>query len=293
MKQLYHVEYSGRTASLNAMAGALKLPHKKLVKLVEEMSMQNLIKLDQNILQLTQSGREYALKVIRVHRLWEKYLSERTGFDKSEWHDRAEEKEHALTQEQTDQLYRALGNPRFDPHGDPIPTEDGEIMETNWKPLSGLADNAMATIVHLEDEPEVIYNQIVEKKLHIGSQIKITSSDDHEVKFYSEGSEYALSPIIASNISVKELSEKEIFEEKIVRLSSLEPGEKAMISSISPECRGENRRRLLDLGFVTGSMIETEFESPMKEPKAYSIRNTIIALRDDQADLILIKKVNE
>ena len=166
-------------------------------------------------------------------------------------------------------------------------------METNWKPLSGLADNAMATIVHLEDEPEVIYKQIVEKKLHIGSQIKITSSDDHEVKFYSEGSEYALSPIIASNISVKELSEKEIFEEKIVRLSSLEPGEKAMISSISPECRGENRRRLLDLGFVTGSMIETEFESPMKEPKAYSIRNTIIALRDDQSDLILIKKVNE
>jgi len=293
LKQLYHVEYSGRKASLNAMAGALKISDKKLLKLVEEMSLRNLIKFEKNTLRLTPSGNDYALKIIRVHRLWEKYLSERTGIDKSEWHDRAELKEHELTKEETDQLYRELGNPRFDPHGDPIPTETGEIIESNWKSLSGLPNNSSAKIVHIEDEPDVIYQQILKKKLHIGSQVKIISSDDHEVKFFSEGNRYELSPIVASNISVEDLKQQEIFEEDMVRLSSLKTGEKALITGISTECRGASRRRLLDLGFIADSIIETEFASPMNEPKAYSIRNTIIALRGDQADLILIKKINE
>lgn len=291
LKQLYHVEYSGRRASLNAMAGALKISDTKLLTLVEEMSVQKLLKVEEHTLNLTPSGNDYALKIIRVHRLWEKHLSERTGIDKSEWHGRAEAKEHLLTEEQTDQLYQELGRPRFDPHGDPIPTETGEIIASNWNPLSGLSVGKAARIVHIEDEPDVIYKQIVKQKLHIGSHIKITSSDDNKVKFYSEGDQYELSPIVASNISVEELNEQEVYEEDMVRLSSLQTGERATIVGISSECRGANRRRLLDLGFIAGSMIETEFESPMKEPKAYSIRNTIIALRDDQADLILIKKI--
>ena len=128
LKQLFHVEYSRRTAGLNAMAGALKLSHARLVKIIELMSSRNLIHQSQETLSLTPEGRDYALKIIRVHRLWEKYLSEKTGIDKREWHDRAEEMEHALTQEQADKLYKYLGNPRFDPHGDPIPTPKGEMI---------------------------------------------------------------------------------------------------------------------------------------------------------------------
>lgn len=293
LKQLYHVEYSGKKASLDAMAGALKIPHRKLVKLVEEMSVSRLIELDGNTLKLTPSGRDYGLKIIRVHRLWEKYLSEKTGFDKSEWHDIAEEKEHKLTQEQTDELYRDLGSPRFDPHGDPIPTEKGEIIETDWIPLSGLQPDAVARIVHLEDEPDVIYQQILNKKLHIGSQVKVISSDNNEIRFFCEGGEYEFSPIVASNISVKLLDHENEFSEEARRLSSLRPGEQGEILGISSECRGANRRRLLDLGFIAGTSIECEFENPLDEPKAYSIRNTIIALRNDQSDLIIIRKINE
>ncbi len=291
LKQLYHVEYSGRSASLNAMAGALKLSIKKLLRLIEFMTDRNLMRFDQNTLQLTDSGRDYALKIIRVHRLYEKYLSEKTGFDKSEWHDRAELKEHTLTADQTDELYQVLGNPRFDPHGDPIPTASGEILQPKWQPLSSLKENITARIVHIEDEPDVIYRQIIDKKLHIGSQVKMVAADENHIRFYSEGNEYEFSPIVASNVSVEELTEKESFEENMVRLSALAPGERARVLGISSECRGMNRRRLLDLGFTNGSEIEAEFDSPMKEPKAYTIRNTLIALRGDQADLILIKKV--
>ncbi len=290
LKQLYHVEASGKSTSITGLSGALGISNNKMFSLIEEMvNLQLIVTKDDNIL-LTDEGKDYALKIIRVHRLWEKYLSEKTGIDKREWHDRAEQKEHQLTPEQAENLYQQLGRPRFDPHGDPIPTEQGHVVEFNSVPLSSLAKGSMARIKHIEDEPEVIYQQIIAKKLHIGSQVKVIESTDAHVRFYSEGMEYTLSSIVACNISVMELSEEEIFDEDKVRLSSLDEGAKAKILGISSECRGSARRRLMDLGFIKGTKIETEFKGPNSNPKAYKIRNTLIALRNDQADLILIEK---
>lgn len=291
LKQLYHVEYSGKRATLNAMAGALKINDQKLVSLIEYMSALELIQVKENTILLTDDGRDYALKIIRIHRLWEKYLSEKTGIHKSEWHERAEKMEHALSADEAEALYQQLGSPRYDPHGDPIPLKSGEIIGTIGVPLSSLKPNTRAKITHIEDEPDVIYKQIIEKKLLIGQQIKLIDVDDHQVKFFSEGEQYVLSNIVASNIGVKLLTAEEEFEEQKVRLSALQEGEKARILGISRECRGANRRRLMDFGFINGAIIETGLNGPLKEPKAYLIKNTMIALRNDQADLILIEKM--
>ncbi|MCH7524221.1 MAG: ferrous iron transport protein A, partial [Bacteroidetes bacterium] len=82
----------------------------------------------------------------------------------------------------------------------------------------------------------------------------------------------------------------EIVEENMVRLSSLKENETARILGISKESRGDNRRRLLDLGFVKGTKISIDLISPMKNPIAYLVKGTSIALRKDQASKILIKK---
>lgn len=288
LKQLYHVGNSGKATGITALAGALKLSESKAVDQIESMSRSGLIKTVNDTLELTTSGKQYALRIVRVHRLWEKYLSEKTGFDKSEWHDLAEEKEHRLNAEETERLYQDLGRPRFDPHGDPIPTEQGEVMDSISKPLPSLPPNTVGKIVHIEDEPEVIYRQIISKKLHIGSQIKITASNDHEIRFHAEGIEYELSPVVGSNISILPLSEQDQYEGGKTRLSGLDEGASAIVSGISAECRGANRRRLLDLGFIKGTPVQTEFNGPSANPKAYKIRNTLIALRNDQADMILI-----
>lgn len=291
LKQLYHVEYGGKRATLNAMAGALKIEYDQLVPLIESMSTSGLIHVQGDSIRLTDEGKDYALKIIRVHRLWEKYLSEKTGIHKSEWHQRAEKMEHTLTQEQADDLYQKLGSPRYDPHGDPIPTRSGEIIESNSQPLCSLSVGDIAKIIHIEDEPPVIYKQIIKEKLHIGQQLKVVKSSENNTTFESEGVKHKLSHIIASNIGVKTLNEQEVYEGRMVRLSSLKLGEKAKVIGISRECRGANRRRLMDFGFINGTIIETEMVSPSREPKAYLIKNTLIALRNDQADLILIEKV--
>ncbi|MGB5462911.1 MAG: iron dependent repressor, metal binding and dimerization domain protein [Aureibaculum sp.] len=290
LKQLYHDENSGKEATINNVTRSLKFNDGLIVDVLKKMSIIELIELKGDVLKLTNSGRDYALRIVRVHRLWEKYLAEKTGFDKKEWHDRAEAMEHQLNHEETNLLAMQLGNPIFDPHGDPIPTKLGKIADVNGVALSILPTNTIGKITHIEDEPEVIYKQILAENIHIGSQIRVVENNPERIVFYAEGEEFKLAPVVASNITVDILEKDIVVEENTVRLSSLKLNEKASILGISKECRGENRRRLLDLGFVKGTIISIDMESPLKNPVAYLVKGTSIALRNDQASKILIQK---
>lgn len=290
LKQLYHYENSGKEVNINSLTGVLKFNDNLVIDIINKMIVNELIQFDGDVLKLTNSGRDYALRIVRVHRLWEKYLAEKTGFDKIEWHDRAEEMEHRLSYEETDILATKLGNPMYDPHGDPIPTKQGKIAKVNGVVLSSLAVNCIGKITHIEDEPEVIYKQILAENIHIGSQIRVVENNTERVVFYAEGEEFKLAPIVAANITVTLLEKDIIVEENTVRLSSLKENEFAKIAGISKECRGDNRRRLLDLGFVKGTEISIDLISPLQNPKAYLVKGTSIALRNNQASKILIQK---
>ncbi|RLD30106.1 MAG: DNA-binding protein [Bacteroidetes bacterium] len=290
LKHLYHSENSGKEDNVNALTRALKFKDSIIVDVIKKMAINELIQFDGDILKLTNSGRDYALRIVRVHRLWEKYLAEKTGYDKKEWHEMAESKEHELSNEETNLLATQLGNPIYDPHGDPIPTNTGKMADVHGEFLSSLGVNTVGKIVHIEDEPDVIYKQILAENIHIGSQIRVVENNNQRVVFYAEGEEFKLAPIVAANITVAVLEKDEVVEENIVRLSNLKDGEIAHILGISKESRGDNRRRLLDLGFVRGTEICIDLMSPMKDPIAYLVKGTSIALRRDQASKILIKK---
>ena len=288
LKQLYRMENSGLIADTNALTNALKMKDKLIIDAIHKMAVTELVELEGEQVKLTREGREYALRIIRVHRLWEKYLAEKTGFDKTEWHERAEEMEHQLSGDEADRLALQLGFPIFDPHGDPIPTVKGQIKALDGIPLSSLEADSVGRIVHIEDEPDAIYRQILAENIHIGSKLRVAERNNERVVFYSEGEEFVLAPVVASNITV--VLEEDVPEESAVRLTSLKENETAKVAGISKECRGENRRRLLDLGFVRGAEISVDLRSPMQNPVAYSIKGTSIALRHDQASKILIRK---
>lgn len=72
-------------------------------------------------------------------------------------------------------------------------------------------------------------------------------------------------------------------------LSSLAPGQRARVSHLSPACTGAERRRMLDLGFVSDTIVEVDMRSPGGDPTAYRVRGTLIALRREQASLIYVK----
>src|SRR5205807_889240 len=87
--------------------------------------------------QLTAQGRRAALRMIRRHRLLELYLTQQLGYDWGSVHAEAERLEHAVSDELIDRMARALGDPQYDPHGDPIPTAAGEIEEAELGPWLG------------------------------------------------------------------------------------------------------------------------------------------------------------
>lgn len=76
----------------------------------------------------------------------------------------------------------------------------------------------------------------------------------------------------------------------IKKLSELKKGEKAMISKIN--LNGLTRRRLFDLGFIPGTIIQVVFESPLGDPVAYLVKDTLIALRREESEKIEVELIN-
>jgi DtxR family Mn-dependent transcriptional regulator len=100
---------------------------------------------------LTESGRGVALEVLRHHRLLERYLSEELGVPWDRVHEEAEVLEHVLSEELEERIAAKLGHPAQDPHGDPIPTREGEVPETETLSLAELQPGDRATIVRVSD----------------------------------------------------------------------------------------------------------------------------------------------
>ena len=98
-----------------------------------------------------------------------------------------------------------------------------------------------------------------------------------------------LAPAVAANVTVQPLPDDAVDQLCVRRLSGLAAGQRAIVASISPACRGVERRRLLDLGLVPGTEVSAEFASPAGDPVAYRVRGALIALRNQQADMICIE----
>lgn len=241
---------------------------------------------------LTESGKRYALKIIRRHRLLEKYLSEHSGYHPTEWHEQACKEEHNLSEEKQEQIAAQLGHPLFDPHGDPIPTEEGQIEPVKGISADKLTEDQYIRVLHIEDEPTSVFREIEAIGLFRGAVFHLIRNDSCGMQISFEGENFALSPEAAHNLTVKPCSDEKLLDlaQQTVKLTTLREGEEAAIAGISKACRGMNRRRLLDLGFVRGSRISIDLTSPLGNPTAYVIRGSTIALRHDQARYILIYK---
>ncbi|WP_159022245.1 metal-dependent transcriptional regulator [Formosa sp. L2A11] len=290
LKQLYHFETSNNRVDMKTLVQILDFKNTDIVEAVKKMTINDLIYSESDVLKLTEEGRDYALRIVRVHRLWERYLADKTGIHKKEWHDRAESMEHRLSHDEADELAEHLGHPKFDPHGDPIPTKTGKMASVHGVELPLLPVGSIGKITHIEDEPEVIYKQILAEHIYMGSLLKVIENNSTRIVFESEGEEFKLAPIVAANLTVALIEKEVVLEDNITRLSSLEENETAKIIGISKENRGDSRRRLLDLGFVKGSNVSIDLLNPLGNPNAYLIKGTSIALRKDQASKILIKK---
>ncbi len=294
LKHIYKCEANGRRPTVESVSGALQVSRDEATGLLDRMVTHHLLQLTEGELHLTAAGQEYALYIIRAHRLWERYLADETGFPEDEWHDRADRLEHAISAAEVDALSAKLGHPIHDPHGDPIPGVKGDFVPHGGQPLTRMASGQSAHIVHLEDEPPVVYAQLVAEGLHPGMDLLVTEVSPQRIRFMADGEEHILAPMMAANISVEPLSRDQASGiGPSDRLSDLKPGQTAWVVSISPSCRGLERRRFMDLGILPGTIVKAEMVSPSGDPTAYLVRGALIALRKEQASLINITREPE
>ena len=290
LKHLYHQEDKGLLATIESLSGVLGLKRDPAAHLLTKLEAQKMIQSQQYGFGLTAEGRAYALRIIRVHRLWERYFADETGLQATEWHAVAEQREHYTTLEEAEALSKQMGNPLLDPHGDPIPTFNGELPPPSGLPLTDLPVGELARVTHIEDEPELLYAQLVAQGLHPGMQIRVIDKSPGRIQFIAEGEEIKLAPVVAANITTVPLPKGYEIAGPHETLTALRLGESGVVLGISKNCRGMQRRRLMDLGIVPGTEIIAELRSPSGNPTAYNIRGAMIALRKEHAHLVHIQR---
>jgi DtxR family Mn-dependent transcriptional regulator len=291
LKFFAECEYEEQRISRESIAAELSIVQDEVDRLLGDLKSAKLIEPD--YLKLTPVGREYALHVLRAHRLYETYLANKTGVSESQWHVQADIEEHKLSAADVHRLDRELGYPLYDPHGDPIPTAAGEIPPKRGQALTDFNVGWQGRVVHVEDEPPHLYAELVAANIALGTVVRIVSKSERNVNVSCEGCDLSFPSLLAQNITVESLAEGESFDESLVRLSSLTEDEQATIVRLSPLIMGLERNRLLDLGFVPGTVVTVDLISPSGSPIAYRVRKASIALRREQTERILIRKIKD
>jgi len=289
LKHLYTCEAAGHYCTTESLAGILGVSRGRAVEVVSRLEETALAGHDGKGLALTPAGRRYALRIVRTHRLYERYLADRTGVIPGEWHAAAEDAEHALSEAEVEGLASRMGHPLYDPHGDPIPTAAGELPPARGVSLPTLEVGDTARVVHIEDEPEEVFRVLHAEGLRVGSVVRVEGAEADGVRLRVEGREIQLSPGAARNLTV-ERTVAAAHDPDVERLDALRPGESAEVIRLAATVQGPSRRRLLDLGVVPGTVIRADLSSASGDPVAYRIRGALIALRRVQAHEILVRR---
>ncbi len=286
LKHLFHAEEQAQTGSLVSISGALGVSADRAAQVTQSLTNEGLVALDGERVRLTEKGRTRALGVIRRHRLYERYLADETGVQATDWHIVADKTEHRLSAQEVETLAHRLGEPLYDPHGDPIPPVAGTMPSQRGGPLQTAPPGATVMVVHIEDEPLAVYRDLLSKGLQPGVRLRVVERTQRSVVVDHRGVQETLPLVVASNVTVVSAPPE---PRGLATLNSLRIGSSARVVGIDEACRGLQRRRMLDLGLVPGTVVTSELLSPGGDPVAYRIRGSLVALRHAQASLILIE----
>ena len=206
LKAIYHLQEEEGTVSTNALADSLHTRAASVTDMMKKLSSKKLLHYKPyHGFSLSTEGKKIALHVIRRHRLWEYFLSEKLKFGWNEVHQIAEELEHVSSRELTDRLDEYLGFPRFDPHGDPIPDSKGKIKNVSSISLLQLPLHQAAEVCQVTNQSEELLELLFHKNIRIGTRLEVKKyfGYDHSLELKIKGNTVTISEQLAKNIFVK------------------------------------------------------------------------------------------
>ncbi len=209
LKAIYHLENQcNNGVSTNALAEEMRTKASSATDMIKKLAEKNMISyIPYQGVSLSKSGRSYAVKVVRKHRLWEVFLLEKLNFSWDEVHDVAEQLEHIKSEKLTDKLDEFLGFPKVDPHGDPIPDKHGNFEEVDKTSLSNATKGLTYVCVGVDDSSSDFLKYLDGNNISLGTTIKIIHKEpfDNSVKIKFNDVELVVSQNVAKNLFLTEV----------------------------------------------------------------------------------------
>jgi DtxR family Mn-dependent transcriptional regulator len=174
IKSIYNLQMKTEKVNTNSLANFLNTSAASITDMLKKLKSKKLLEYKKYYgFRLNYAGNKEALKIIRRHRLWEYFLVAKLGMEWEKVHDIAEELEHVSSPDLINKLDNYLGNPKIDPHGDPIPDEKGKIAVLKQKALKDLPMKQNAIVSSVSNQTAEMMEMLNHYGIGIGSQIKV------------------------------------------------------------------------------------------------------------------------
>lgn len=192
--------------STNALANQLETKPSSATDMLQKLHDKALVQYTKyKGAELSAKGRQAASQIVRKHRLWEVFLVEKLAFGWDEVHDIAEQLEHINSPDLVERLDEFLGCPRVDPHGDPIPDNEGNMTPIHKTLLAQQPIKSQCVLKGLKDTDDSFLAYLSQKKIKLGSVITVLEKEpfDESMTIEIDKNTHFISKIISTNIYVQ------------------------------------------------------------------------------------------
>ena len=210
LKAIYQLTRETEPASTNDIADLMDVTPASATGMVQKLASEQppLLHYEKHHgVTLTLEGELIALEIIRHHRLIETFLHDKLGYTWDEVHDEADRLEHVISEDLEERISRVLGDPRFDPHGDPIPNREFQLPEQSTTRLSELHPGDHATVVRIDTEDPDLLRYLTSIGLSLQSSIMVTDVSPFDsntgLKIDGKINSFILGPQVTGKIIVE------------------------------------------------------------------------------------------
>jgi DtxR family Mn-dependent transcriptional regulator len=206
LKAIYDLTVNGARATTNQIARRMGVQPASVTNMLQKLSATRppLVEYRKHRgARLTKSGEQVALEIIRHHRLLEMFLQQTLGYSWDEVHEEADRLEHVISEAMEERIALSLGDPRQDPHGDPIPTRDLRLPESSSVTLSQLRPGSAAVVQRVRDTDPELLRYLSEMGITPEARLQVLeySPFDGNLKLRIEGRD--ATPVVGVSVTSK------------------------------------------------------------------------------------------
>ncbi len=206
LKNIYKIESAEGRVATTALSRKLGIAPASVTEMIKKLAGEGIVShTPYHGVQLTKEGRRRALRIIRRHRLWESFLVQVLKFDWHEIDEEADRLEHLTSEKLEQHIDRILGFPSTDPHGDAIPSAEGELADPRSEPLDRVQEGKTVVVRRVSDADPDILQLASRIGIALNRKIKVKEKIEFDgtLRVLVGRKEHSISSKLAHNIFVE------------------------------------------------------------------------------------------